>query len=294
MGKRFDELCEILDLEEIDLNIFRGQNERGQVHRLFGGQVLSQALMAAGRTVEGLVPHSLHGYFLRPGDPKIPVLYTVDRIRDGRSFVTRRVVAIQHGRAIFNLAASFHAPETGYDHQSDMPDAPEPESLRTWLEQLRKHSDRVPDFKDREARGEPPFDFRFVNLPVYLGGEGGRDPNLIWLRAGGNVAPDDALLHQCLLTYATDMSLIDTIARHHAQQTRAGTISMAASLDHAVWFHRPVRTDEWVLYAQDSPSAASGRGFARGALYSREGVLLASVAQEGLIRPPQNTPDVPA
>jgi acyl-CoA thioesterase-2 len=294
MGRRFDELCEILDLEEIDLNIFRGQNERGQVHRLFGGQVLSQALMAAGRTVDELVPHSLHGYFLRPGDPKIPVLYTVDRIRDGRSFVTRRVVAIQHGRAIFNLAASFHAPEAGYDHQSEMPDAPEPESLPTWLEQLREHSDRVPDFKGREARGEPPFDFRFVNLPTYLGGKGGNDPNLIWLRAGGHVAADDALLHQCLLTYATDMSLIDTIARHHAQRTRAGTISMAASLDHAVWFHRPIRADEWVLYAQDSPSAASGRGFARGSLYSRDGVLLASVAQEGLIRPPRNTPDVPA
>jgi len=294
MTTRFDELCELLGLEEIDLNIYRGQNERGQVGRLFGGQVLAQSLMAAGRTVEGLAPHSLHGYFLRPGDPGIPVLYTVDRIRDGRSFTTRRVVAIQHGRAIFNLAASFHAAEEGYEHQSKMPHAPDPESLPTWMEQLRAHRDRVPDFAAREKRGGPPIDFRFVHLPTYLGGEPGDDPNLIWLRAHGELDPADALLHQGLLTYATDMSLIDTIVRHHARSRRDATISMAASLDHAVWFHRPFRADHWILYAQDSPSAAGGRGFARGALYTRDGSLIASVAQEGLIRPPRAVPDLPS
>ena len=293
MTNRLDELCSLLDLEEIDLNIFRGQNERGQLHRLFGGQVLAQALVAAGRTVEDVLPHSLHGYFLRPGDPKLPVLYTVDRIRDGRSFTTRRVVGIQHGRAIFNMAASFHAPEAGYDHQTAMPDAPDPESLPTWMEQLRAHADRVPDLKMREARGEPPIDFRFVNLPTYLGGDAGQDPNLIWLRAHGTIDAEDPLLHQCLLTYATDMSLIDTIVRHHAKRDRSATIAMAASLDHAVWFHRPVRADRWILYAQDSPSASAGRGFARGSLFTQEGELIASVAQEGLIRAPRATPDVP-
>ncbi len=293
MPTRFDELRDLLDIEEIDLNIFRGQNERGQVNRLFGGQVLAQSLMAAGRTVEDLVPHSLHGYFLRPGDPAIPVLYTVDRIRDGRSFTTRRVVGIQHGRAIFNMAASFHTPEAGYDHQVEMPAAPDPESLPTWMEQLEAHRDRVPDFDSRTKRGAPPIDFRFVNLPTYLGGESGSDPNQIWLRAQGTLDPDDALLHQCLLTYATDMSLIDTIVRHHAKGGREVTISMAASLDHAVWFHRPFRADDWILYAQDSPSASAGRGFARGALYTRAGELIASVAQEGLIRPPKSAPDLP-
>ena len=293
MTKRLDELCGLLDLEEIDLNIFRGQNERGQLHRLFGGQVLAQALVAVGRTVENVMPHSLHGYFLRPGDPKMPVLYTVDRIRDGRSFTTRRVVGIQHGRAIFNMAASFHTPEEGYDHQVKMPEAPDPESLPTWMEQLRTHADRVPDLKMREKRGEPPIDFRFVNLPTYLGGNAGEDPNLIWLRAHGTVDADDPLLHQCLLTYATDMSLIDTIVRHHAKRDRSATIAMAASLDHAVWFHRPVRADQWILYAQDSPSASAGRGFARGSLFTQAGELIASVAQEGLIRAPRATPDVP-
>ena len=293
MTKRLDELCDLLDLEEIDLNIFRGQNERGQLHRLFGGQVLAQALVAAGRTVEDVMPHSLHGYFLRPGDPKLPVLYTVDRIRDGRSFTTRRVVGIQHGRAIFNMAASFHTPEAGYEHQVPMPPAPDPESLPTWMEQLRAHADRVPDLKMREKRGEPPIDFRFVNLPTYLGGDPGEDPNLIWLRAHGTVDAEDPLLHQCLLTYATDMSLIDTIVRHHAKRDRAATIAMAASLDHAVWFHRPIRADQWILYAQDSPSASAGRGFARGSLFTQDGTLIASVAQEGLIRAPRATLDVP-
>jgi len=284
VNPRLDELLALLDLEEIDLNIYRGQNEVGQRGRLFGGQVLSQSLAAAGRTVDGLSAHSLHAYFLRPGDPEIPVLYTVDRIRDGRSFTTRRVVAIQHGRAILNMSASFHRKEQGYEHQQPMPDAPEPESLPTWREMLRDNRERIPDLEQREDRGTPPIDFRFVNLPIFLGGDVKADPNLIWIRADGAV-PDDPALHQCVLTYATDMSLIDTMIRHHGRSGPLGPPAMAASLDHAVWFHRPIRTDEWILYAQESPSAAAARGFARGALYSRDGVLMASVAQEGLVRP---------
>jgi len=284
VNPRLDELLTLLDLEEIDLNIYRGQNEAGQRGRLFGGQVLSQSLAAAGRTVEGLSAHSLHAYFLRPGDPEIPVLYSVDRIRDGRSFTTRRVVAIQHGRAILNLSASFHRKEPGYDHQQPMPAAPEPESLPTWQEMLRDNRERIPDLEQRKDRGAPPIDFRFVDLPIFLGGEVRPDPNLIWIRADGPI-PDDPALHQCVLTYATDMSLIDTMIRHHGRAGPLGPPAMAASLDHAVWFHRPFRTDGWLLYVQESPSASAGRGFARGALYSRAGVLVASVAQEGLVRP---------
>jgi acyl-CoA thioesterase-2 len=292
MTERFAELRDLLTLEPIDPNIYRGQNEAGQQGRLFGGQVLAQALAAASATVDALPAHSLHGYFLRPGDPATPVLYTVDRIRDGRSFTTRRVVCIQNGKAIFNLAASFHEPEEGFEHQVVAPEAPDPESLPTWLEQLRKFGDRVPDLASRKARGAPPIDFRFINLPTYLGGEPGPDPNLIWLRAAGTL-PDDEVLHRCFLTYASDMSLIDTVIRHHGRRSPLGAPAMAASLDHAIWFHRRFRADEWLLYAQDSPSASGGRGFARGALYAQDGTLVASVAQEGLIRPARAALDVP-
>ncbi len=285
MGGRFEELRELLDLEEIELNIFRGQNERGQVGRLFGGQVLAQALMAAGRTVQRLPAHSLHGYFLRPGDPSLPVVYTVDRIRDGRSFTTRSVVAYQRGQAILNLSASFHEPELGYEHQEAVPPAPDPESLPTWDERLCENRERIANYAERAERGAPPIDFRFVDLPVYLGGEAGPDPNLIWMRADGELPADDVLLHQCFVTYATDMSMIDTIVRHHGRRDPRGEPGMGASLDHAVWFHRPFRADQWLLYAQDSPCAFGARGFARGAIYSRSGVRLASVAQEGLVRP---------
>ncbi len=284
MTERFHELLRLLDLEEIDLNIFRGQNEAGQVGRLFGGQVLSQALAAAGRTVEELPAHSLHAYFLRPGNPAVPVLYQVDRIRDGRSFTTRRVVAIQEGRAILNMAASFHAAEPGYDHQVGVPEAPAPESLPTWTELIAANRERIPNVEGREARGAPPVDYRYVDLPVYLGGDAMPDPNRIWVRAAGEL-PDDALLHQCFLVYASDMSMIDTVMRHHGPKSPLGPPVMGASLDHAVWFHRPFRADEWLLYAQDSPSAAGARGFARGSIYQEDGDLVASVAQEGLVRP---------
>ncbi len=284
VSTRFDELRQLLDLEEIDLNIYRGQNEAGQIGRLFGGQVLAQGLAAACRTVDALPAHSLHAYFLRPGDPAVPVLYQVDRIRDGRSFTTRRVVAIQRGRAILNMSASFHANEPGYEHQSGPPDAPPPESLPTWTELIEANRERIPNVEGREARGAPPVDYRYVDLPVYLGGDAGQDPNRIWVRADGEL-PDDPQLHQCFLVYASDMSMIDTVMRHHGSKGPLGPPAMGASLDHAVWFHRPFRADRWLLYAQESPSAAGARGFARGSIYQEDGTLVASVAQEGLVRP---------
>lgn len=276
-------LRELLDLEEIDVNIYRGQNETSREERLFGGQVLAQGLVAAGRTVDGLLAHSLHAYFLRPGDPKTPVLYTVDRIRDGRSFTTRRVVAVQSGRAILNMSASFHKLESGYEHQIDMPAAPDPESLPDWRELLHRYRDRIPEARRDTRRGSPPIDFRFVDLPMFLGGDPSPTPNQVWMRAPGPL-PEDRAVHQAFLTYATDMSLIDTVLRRHGRSGELGPV-MGASLDHAVWFHRPFRVDEWLLYVQDSPAAAGARGFARGSIFTQGGQMIASVAQEGLVRP---------
>jgi acyl-CoA thioesterase-2 len=283
VSKALDELLEILDLEEIELNIFRGHNESERRGRLFGGQVAAQALVAASRTVESRPAHSLHGYFLRPGDPSIPVLYSVDRIRDGRSFTTRRVVAIQHGHAIFNMSASFHAPERGYEHQTPMPEAPPPEGVPTWQERVEQVWSRLPEQARVFDPRERPIDLRHVDLPTYLGGGPTRAPGLVWLRVLRRL-PDDERLHQALLTYASDISLLDNIIRPHGRLGTLGPIMMA-SIDHAVWFHRPLRVDEWLLYAQESPVAAGARGFARGQLFTREGVLVASVAQEGLMRP---------
>ena len=289
MSKPLDELLEILDLEEIELDIFRGRNESERRGRLFGGQVAAQALVAAGRTVEARPAHSLHGYFLRPGDPSLPVLYSVDRIRDGQSFTTRRVVAIQHGKAIFNMSASFHTPEPGYEHQQAMPDVPPPESVPSWPERVEQMWSRIPEEARVFAPRPRPIDLRHVDLPTYLGGEPTREPGRVWLRVERRL-PDAALLHQALLTYASDISLLDNIIRPHGRLGTLGPVMMA-SLDHAVWFHRPLRVDEWLLYAQESPIAAGGRGFARGQLFSRAGVLVASVAQEGLMRPVRTPED---
>jgi acyl-CoA thioesterase-2 len=289
VSKPLDELLDLLDLEEIEVNFFRGRNESERSGRLFGGQVAAQALVAAGRTVEARPAHSLHGYFLRPGDPSIPVLYSVDRIRDGQSFTTRRVVAIQHGRAIFNLSASFHAPEPSYEHQAPMPEVPPPESVPTWQERVEQMWSRIPEEARVFAPRPRPIDLRHVDLPTYLGGEPTREPGRVWLRVERGL-PDEPLLHQALLTYASDISLLDNIIRPHG---RLGTLGpmMMASLDHAVWFHRPLRVDEWLLYAQESPIAAGARGFARGQLFTRAGVLVASVAQEGLMRPVRTPED---
>ncbi len=277
-------LIDRLDLEELDQDLYRGYNEPMRSGRIFGGQVAAQSLMAAGRTVEDLLAHSLHGYFLRAGDPEIPVIYTVDRIRDGRSFVTRRVVAKQRGKAIFNMACSFHKLEEGLEHQMDMPEAPDPESIPTWAERIIPLWEKWPE-KVRNAwrPGARPVDMREVNLPVYLGGKAVTDRNMIWLRTPAPVA-DDPFLHQCILAYATDFSLIDTMLRQHAGDQSTGA-TMNASLDHAIWFHTPLRVDNWLLYVQDSPAARGARGYARGTIYTQDGMLVASAAQEGLMRP---------
>jgi acyl-CoA thioesterase-2 len=284
MGETLAGLLELLDLEEIDQNIYRGRNERANRERLFGGQVAAQALAAAGRTVTGRVAHSLHAYFLRPGDPRVPVLYTVDRIRDGQSFTTRRVVAIQRGQAIFNMSVSFQVLEAGYEHQQlEMPKAPPPESLPSWAERASLAKHLLPKDSHAWVSDDRPIDLRHVEAPTFLGGKARRGGNLVWFRAT-SALPEDPFLHQCVLAYASDMSLLDTVVLPHGRSGPLGPVMMA-SLDHAIWFHRALRADDWLLYVQDSPAAAGARGFARGTIFTREGVLVASVAQEGLMRP---------
>jgi acyl-CoA thioesterase-2 len=270
-------LVSLLDLEQVEVNIFRGTQPDEERQRVFGGQVAAQALVAAGRTVEHGDVHSLHSYFLRPGDPKIPILYEVDRIRDGKSFTTRRVVAIQHGRAIFNMQTSFHRSEPGFDHAFPMPDVPDPETLPSLMDHLRD-ADDVAEYEGRHH----PIDMRFVGgLPW-----GQREPRppfkQVWIRADGTL-DDDPLLHACVATYASDMSLFDTILLPHAIDWDDGGF-MGASLDHCMWFHRPFRADEWLLFDSDSPVAHGARGVARGFFFDRAGSLCVSMVQEGLAR----------
>jgi acyl-CoA thioesterase-2 len=276
-------LLSLLDLEELEVNIFRGRSPQEQRQRVFGGQVAGQALVAAGRTVEKGIVHSLHAYFLRPGDPSTPILYSVDRIRDGHTFTTRRVVAIQHGQAIFHLSASFQPEEPGPDHQVPMPEAPDPESLPTWEERIGPLIENAPEPVRRWLVRDRPIDVRSVEFvdpfhPVP------RPPRqLVWIRANGHL-PDPLLLHQCVVAYASDLTLLDTAALPHAIAWNDPRFMMA-SLDHAMWFHRSFRADDWLLYAQESPSAHGARGFTMGHLFTRAGTLVVSVAQEGLIRP---------
>ena len=276
-----DNLLGLLDLEPIEVNVFRGRSPDDQRQRVFGGQVAGQALVAAGRTVEaGRAVHSLHAYFLRPGDPSVPILYEVDRIRDGRSFTTRRVVAIQHGRAIFNLAASFHVAEEGFDHQLPMPPAPAPETLPTFAERVEPYREQLGEWYTRPR----PIDIRHVGEPPHV--TGGREPRLpcqqVWIRADGAL-PDDPLMHACVVTYASDMTLLDSILLAHGTSWLDPEL-MGASLDHAMWFHRHFRADEWLLYDQESPSAHSARGLGHGRIYARSGAHVVSVVQEGLFR----------
>jgi acyl-CoA thioesterase-2 len=277
------QLIELLDLEELDVNLYRGQNEAVSWGRLFGGQVAAQALVAAARTVEGRPVHSLHAYFLRPGDPEVPVIYTVDPIRDGSSFTTRRTVALQRGRAIFNMSASFHKFEEGFEHQDEMPDSPDPDSLPTWQERYESLGTKIPEEMRSWMTRERAIDLRSTQPMSMAGGPPVDGPNLVWFRTNGSL-PEDPQLHQCLITYASDMSLLDNAVRRHGRGWPGRNV-MTASLDHALWFHRAARADEWLLYAQDSPAASGARGFARGTIFSRDGVLVASVAQEGLMRP---------
>ena len=283
------DLLELLDLEEIDVNIYRGTNEKRRPGRLFGGQVAAQALAAAGETVDDTPAHSLHGYFLRPGDPAVPVVYTVDRIRDGRSFTTRRVVAQQHGKAIFNMAASFHKAEPGYSHQQEMPAIPPPEDLLSRTEWAEKLADRIrPEFREWAGR-RGPIETRHLEPPTFLNPDPLPGPSSVWLKAVREL-PDDPMLHQCILTYASDMSLLDAIVKPHGRQAELGPL-MTASLDHAVWFHKSARIDEWLLYHHDSPAAFGARGLARGTLYTQAGELVASTCQEALVRPTRSPED---
>jgi acyl-CoA thioesterase-2 len=285
MGKALDDLIDILELEQLELNLFRGISPDEDRQRVFGGQVAGQALVAAGRTVETGTVHSLHAYFLRPGDPRIPIVYDVDRIRDGRSFTTRRVVAIQHGRPIFNLSASFHVDEPGPEHQYAMPIAPDPDTLPTLRERLEPYAEQFPAAFVDWIRRDRPIDTRSAQLPRWLDPEPGvREPEqLVWFRADGKL-PDDPLLHDCVVAYASDLTLLDTAVMAHARSWDDDRF-MIASLDHAMWFHRPVRADEWLLYHQKSPSAQRARGLAEGFIYRADGALAVTVIQEGLIRP---------
>jgi len=282
-----EEVLALLDLEKIEENIFRGVSPRDRMQRVFGGQVLGQALVAAGRTVEGRVCHSFHAYFLRAGDPKVPILYEVDRSRDGASFTARRVVAIQHGRQIFNLAASFQVEETGYEHQFDMPSVPAPETLIDEHTLRLRDIDKLPAEAREWALRPRPVEIRPVAPRGFLDRGKHAPYDNIWIKAAGPV-PDDVIVQQAVLAYASDMSLLDTSLLPHGVDWHSG-IQMA-SLDHAMWFHHRFRIDDWLLYAQESPSASGARGFNRGAIYSRNGVLVASVVQEGLMRPrPEKT-----
>jgi acyl-CoA thioesterase II len=277
-------LLALLDLEKIEENVFRGISPPERVQRVFGGQVLAQALVAATRTVDSERPcHSFHAYFLRPGDPRVPILYEVDRSRDGGSFTSRRVVAIQHGAQIFTLAASFQKVESGFEHQSQMPVVPEPESLEDDQQVLLRDPALQPETREWVAR-ERPFETRSV-LGRGLGDRPARPPvDHIWLKTRGALPQSDDI-HRALLAFVSDMSLLDTALLPHGKSIFSNV--QVASLDHAMWFHRPFRADEWLLYVQDSPSASGARGFNRGAIYRRDGMLVASVAQEGLIRPRQ-------
>ncbi|MBO2454513.1 acyl-CoA thioesterase II [Actinomadura barringtoniae] len=283
MKESLKALLDILDLEQIENDIFRGRSPEDRQQRVFGGQVAGQALVAAGRTVPPNRPvHSLHAYFIRPGDPLVPIVYTVDRVRDGRSFTTRRVMAIQHGKAIFTLSASFQIMEPGPTHHAPMPDAPDPESVPLAVDRL------TPLFGERFAEqfvSRRPFDVRHVTPLTW---EAAKDPSLatpeskVWLKVDGEL-PDDPLLHVCLMTYASDMTLLDTVLLNHGLAW-GDKRTMGASLDHAMWFHKPFRADDWLLYYQDTPFAGGARGLARGQVYTREGDLVVSVMQEGLIR----------
>ncbi|MTI18437.1 acyl-CoA thioesterase II [Rhodobacteraceae bacterium RKSG542] len=283
MTNAVSQLLDILDLEPLEQNLYRGQSPKSGWQRVFGGQVIGQALMAASRTVpNGRQVHSLHGYFMRPGDPSIPIIYEVERIRDGASFATRRVVAVQHGKAIFSMSASYQVMEEGLSHQIDMPDVPMPEDLVPEEELKAKFMEYAPEAVKRYWQRKRPVELRPVDFTHFVSRKKLPPYQHVWIRAT-DALPDDPLIHQCILAYASDMTLLDTSLFNHGRQVFNPDLQ-AASLDHSMWFHRPFRADEWLLYTQDSPSASGARGFTRGSIYTREGVLVASAAQEGLIR----------
>lgn len=277
------DLLALLDLEPIEENIYRGQNRNIGTGRIYGGQVLAQALVAAQRTVpDGRPVHSMHGYFILAGDLDVPVVYFVDVLRDGGSFTTRRVTGIQHGKAIFTMSASFHRPEEGWEHQADMPDVPAPEDIVPELDLIRARADEIPEPLRPFLTQDRPLDFRLVDDRDFFDVTPRPPLRRYWVKTVGPLG-DDPLEHHAALAYASDYGLLGSALDPHGVSYRDPRL-MVASLDHAIWFHRPLRMDEWLLYVAESPAAAGARGFARGTFYTRDGTLVASTAQEGLMR----------
>ncbi|MDZ4728534.1 MAG: acyl-CoA thioesterase II [Xanthomonadales bacterium] len=287
--KSFQELLSLICLEPLEVNLFRGESRDIGAPRVFGGQVLAQAVLAASATIEDRLIHSLHAYFLRGGDPAAPIVYDVDRSRDGDSFSARRVVAIQHGRPIFTLAASFQGPEDGLEHQFDAPNVPSPEDLGIQLEADSETLQHLPQKMRRWIDRFGPFEFRRVGEYNPSNPKPEKPQQQIWFRLNGEL-PDDPVLHRALLAYVSDFHLIGTATLPHGISWTLGNLVMA-SLDHAMWFHRDFRLDDWLLYSSDSPNMGSGRGLARGMIFDRSGRLLASTAQEGMIRIRNDKPD---
>jgi len=286
MSDPVSNLLRLMDLERLEVDLFRGQSPENETNqRVFGGQVIAQSLVAAYRTVdtETRTLHSMHAYFIRPGDPSIPIIYEVDRSRDGGSFTTRRVVAIQHGKQIFNLAASFHKQEEGWHHQHDMPDVPKPEELENRIEHRQRIVDRIPERFRKDWLRARAVEIREVDPLDPVTPEKTNDVQHLWFRVARPI-DEQPWLHHCLMAYASDMALLGTGNRRHGVSWMSGEL-MSASLDHAMWFHAPIKFDDWHLYTMDSPYAGGARSFNRGSVFTRDGQLVASVAQEGLMRP---------
>jgi acyl-CoA thioesterase-2 len=293
-----DDLLKLLDLEQLEVNLFRGHSPAEGYTRVYGGQVLAQSLVAAQRTLdpfdaeakraaEARPMHSFHAYFLLAGDPRVPIVFEVERVRDGGSFTTRRVKAVQHGQAIFVMSVSFQRQEVSFDHQARMPEVPPPEELPTEEELRRELLADLPDSLRNYLRRARPIEMRVAEFDRYRHRRPGRPVQNVWMRATGKL-PDDPCMHQFVLAYASDFTLLDTALVPHGKLLFDADIQLA-SLDHAMWIHRPFRADEWLLYAQDSPSASGARGFSRGSFFTRNGVLVASTVQEGLVRIRRNS-----
>lgn len=282
MKTAIEKLLDILDLERLEHNLFRGSSPDDGWQRVFGGQVIGQALVAAARTVDDRSNHSLHGYFIRPGDPKVPIIYEVKRLRDGKSFSTRQVIGIQHGEAIFSMGASFHNNEEGFEHQQSMPDVPAPDELPSEEEMKDRFLKIMPDDIKAYWQQERPIEMRPVDVSRYFASAHRQAEQHVWIRATGPL-PDDLATHQCVLAYASDFTILDTALIAHGRMVFDPSLQVA-SLDHAIWFQREFRADDWLLYSQNSPSSFGARGFCRGNIFSKDGTLVASVCQEGLIR----------
>ncbi|MCK1754155.1 acyl-CoA thioesterase II [Bradyrhizobium sp. 137] len=290
MSKTSIDLPAIFDLDPIEVNLFRGHNPNPRPQRVFGGQVIGQAMVAACRTVKDRLPHSLHGYFIQTGDPQVPIVYDVRRLRDGKSYSTRSVTAIQHGKAISSVVVSFHAGEhSAFDHQNKMPAVPPPEMLAAEeLARWSKFTD-IPEFIRRYYDRDRPIELRPVEISRYVGQKIDDGRFHMWMKAAAKL-PDDPTLHMCALAYASDLALLDAVMVRYGRTLFDGRM-ISASLDHAIWFHRPFRADEWLLYAKESPSAQGGRGLARGLIFKRDGTLVASVSQEGSVRERRSVSD---